>query len=396
MRVVHTGELNFALPTGSGMAVWSLVTGLRSLGCEIDVLRPYGKVSDGERQRFLEAGIGISLLSGSRREALLAAFAHGRRIVAMRPDLVHFHSGFLPLHPIIAHALRSHGIPYLVTPHGAFHPEVLRRGRWKKSAYLHLLEIRYLRHAAAVVALTEAEKLDVAAIVPGQRIDVIPNAIDADSLALCNLAREARRTRQGGAMQAMFLGRYDAWTKGLDFLCQLVGRLRERGLNMELSLYGTQDPRPERQREFQELANRQLPYVRINSAVYGEEKAAALATCDVYFQTSRYEAFGISVVEAMAVGVPVVITDTMHLSSVIQQADAGFVIPFDLERATTILLDALAKPNALLQKGEHGRQYVMQNFTSESVATRTIEVYQDALAANKNVSAARPGSGSRA
>jgi glycosyltransferase involved in cell wall biosynthesis len=258
------------------------------------------------------------------------------------------------------------------------------------------LEIRYLRHAAAVVALTEAEKLDVAAIVPGQRIDVIPNAIDADSLALCNLAREARRTRQGGAMQAMFLGRYDAWTKGLDFLCQLVGRLRERGLNMELSLYGTQDPRPERQREFQELANRQLPYVRINSAVYGEEKAAALATCDVYFQTSRYEAFGISVVEAMAVGVPVVITDTMHLSSVIQQADAGFVIPFDLERATTILLDALAKPNALLQKGEHGRQYVMQNFTSESVATRTIEVYQDALAANKNVSAARPGSGSRA
>jgi glycosyltransferase involved in cell wall biosynthesis len=102
------------------------------------------------------------------------------------------------------------------------------------------------------------------------------------------------------------------------------------------------------------------------------------------------------VVEAMAVGVPVVITDTMHLSSVIQQADAGFVIPFDLERATTILLDALAKPNALLQKGEHGRQYVMQNFTSESVATRTIEVYQDALAANKNVSAARPGSGSRA
>jgi hypothetical protein len=54
--------------------------------------------------------------------------------------------------------------------------------------------------------------------------------------------------------------------------------------------------------------------------------------------------------------VPVFITETMHISSVVQQAGAGVVIPFDLDRAEAILVDALAIPGVLLQMSEHGRQ----------------------------------------
>ena len=244
------------------------------------------------------------------------AFERGsveRALRAKPPDIVHFHSVFVPHQAVLARALRARGIPYVVTPHGGLSPHVLARGRFKKWWYAALVERRRFEKAAAVTALTPGEVREVRAFAPRYvgAIPVVPNPVDTRLLE--SMSPQVR----GDRPVVTFLGRFDVLHKGIDRLYRIAELVPEA----DFHLYGTgHEPT---QAWLAELDRRRPANLERRSPVFDEAKVAVLLASSVYIQMSRWEGFPVSVAEAMAVGVPVAVSEDLHFASIIEDGGCG-------------------------------------------------------------------------
>jgi len=108
----------------------------------------------------------------------------------------------------------------------------------------------------------------------------------------------------------------------------------------------------------------------------GREKLAALADADLFVLPSYSENFGLAVVEAMACGVPVVISDHVGIHREVAAAGAGYVVPCD----ATALADAIARlvkaPESRARLGARGRRVVQERFSMDAMTEGLIEMYE--------------------
>jgi len=101
-----------------------------------------------------------------------------------------------------------------------------------------------------------------------------------------------------------------------------------------------------------------------------------LKTADVGVLTSDTEALPLALLEYMAEGLPVVVTDVGECSSIVRTAGCGFVAaPGDYEAIADYLQQLLTNPAARAEMGEAGRQYMIKNHSIEAVVDRVQQVY---------------------
>ncbi len=107
-----------------------------------------------------------------------------------------------------------------------------------------------------------------------------------------------------------------------------------------------------------------------------------LRRADVFVHTSRWEGFGIVLLEAMLAGLPVVATRVSAVPEVVVHQETGALVePGDAEGVARELGALLADPERALRLGEAGRARARSEFSVARMAERTIDVYDDALAA---------------
>jgi glycosyltransferase involved in cell wall biosynthesis len=100
---------------------------------------------------------------------------------------------------------------------------------------------------------------------------------------------------------------------------------------------------------------------------------------DVFLVTSRMETFGQVATEAQACGTPVWAFDVGGLSDAIQDGVTGRLIPFsDTEKMAESICSAFDE-GSLLRMGNHGAEWVRQNFCVEYMAERYIDLFRKAL-----------------
>lgn len=377
LRVVHVGELDMSRDTGSSMAVEALIEGQVELGMRVGLVTS-SPIGSSSTAWLAEAGVTVLRHSAFGTGAFVGHRAVAAEIRRLEPTVVHYHSGFVPLHPLTAQLLSG---AFVITPHGAYARQVLRRGQIKKAIYLSLLEKRFLARTGAAIALTADE-----AAVLGDAFDltdrtiVVPNALpsrklhEADQIA----ATRERKRAVGPPWRGIFLGRLDVANKGLDTLAHVAREANRLGAPIHIFCYGPRHRVNDRNlRSLEAISEGGLSF---HEPVYGDAKRNVLAEADFYIQLSRWEAFGMAVAEALAAGLPTVVSESMAIAADLRTADAAEVVPTDPKSVANLVANLFGpRRDRLLRLSERGRAYVRGNLSPPIVAARTMSAYHMAL-----------------
>jgi glycosyltransferase involved in cell wall biosynthesis len=243
--------------------------------------------------------------------------------------------------------LRGTKTPYFVFPHGMLDPWFNRTyplKHLKKLLYWPWAESRVLRDAAAVLFTSEEERRLARKSFPFYRCnEVVVNYGTAPPDVDLATAREDFLDRfpdLRGRPFLLFLGRVHE-KKGCDLLIEAFAARRS---SMHLVIAG---PCPDEQylARLQRLAAKTQTPVTFTGMLSGDAKWGALSAADAFILPSHQENFGIAVVEALACGSPVLISNKVNIWREIEVDGAGYVENDDLA-GTTKLIERWSRTSA--------------------------------------------------
>lgn len=241
-------------------------------------------------------------------------------------DAARLHGMYLYPHLAAALALWRARKPYFVSPHGILDPYIRDRTRHAKWLFDAVWQERVLRRAAFVHATTDSEAQDIDDAFPGLRIRVVGNGLSFPEPAGQEAAAKFRAELLGGWTGPIVttLGRI-SHKKGLDVLIAAFATVQKM-TGARLVIIGSDEERlvPELRRQAHSLGIDE--HVSFTGPLHGDLQQAALAATDVWALPSKGENFGNAVAEAMAAGLPVVISPEVGLASLVALEDAGSVV----------------------------------------------------------------------
>lgn len=287
-------------------------------------------------------------------------------------DVVHIYGLYDLLGPSVARFSRRLGIPYLIEPMGMFRP--IDRGFFLKGVWHRLLGRKMIRNSWRMVATAELERDDlIRGGIASERVLLRFNPVDAAEYQTLP-PRGTFRDRWAIAPNqplVLFLSRLiprkgadlliEAFARSLpsDAILAIAGPEGEPGYLNHLRSVATQCQVSAR--------------VRFTGPLYDEEKKAALADADVFALPSSYENFANAAAEAMACGVPVVVTDRCGIHSLVENR-AGLVVPRD-RNAVGEALHALVSDRTLRERFRAGCAAVTAELCMDSVVSKLEAFY---------------------
>ena len=330
-----------------------------------------------------------------------------------RFDLVHIHSILnWPITPA-AHYCRKYGVPYIVRPCGILDPVPLKkayehgwlpvgidlkrryfkrkylRGRslkgiyqrrhyLKKTLYLLLVEKRNLEGAAAVHFTSNEETRATEPYGIGAPGFVVPLGVDLDEIRRNHT--ESFRSQRGliGKNIILFLSRIDA-KKGLDLLIPALGSLVAVRKDFVFVLAGSG------QANYEEEVRKHLRQhglagcTILTGFVEGQTKWSIFKEADIFVLPSYHENFGIAVVEAMSVGLPVVITNRVGIHEDVAKVGAGLVVSENKDELARAVQKLLVDPALRDRMGKKARELVERKYSWDLVGDELSRIYDDIL-----------------
>ena len=292
-------------------------------------------------------------------------------------DLVHTHGIFS--YPVLSAywACNKSNIPYIVSPHGMLEPWALAYKSSKKKMYFSFLEKPALNKAASVhmTASTEAENVKPLKLKPP--LAIIPNGIhrkDFDCLPNPDMFYQLFPDTQNKTL-IIFLGRIDP-KKGLDLLAKAFAKAYQIFPEAYLIIAGQDNTGflPIAQSYFEEAGCSEA--VAFTGMLTGEIKYAALAAANIYVAPSYSEGFSMSVLEGMASGLPCVITTGCNFP---EASEVSEIVDIDAEQIGNALIKLLQNPARAKDMGDHARQFILENYTWDKVASKMVAVYKQII-----------------
>lgn len=386
MRIVHLiGGLD---PSAGGPPVVAarLAAAQAKLGARVTLMAYQSSDGRDRAQRLLEETPHAELLEvcwipSTRLERVLgrwAARSFEERHKAAEIDILHTHGMWDPLMPATARIARARGIPYVVTPHGMLDPYTLSVKRMKKRIALATTHRAFLHNAAFIHMLNADEASLAAPVIGGVPARVVPNGVFLEEFE--NLpepgAFRATRPELGDRPYVLFLSRL-AHKKGLDYLAAAFDILHRSMPEVDLVVVGPDDGQ---QAEFEStIAQKRLSHrVHVVGPMYGRDKLAVLRDAAVFCLPSRQEGFSIAITEALAIGVPVVVTQACHFPE-ITEVGAGTETDLDASQIAHALQAILSDRAAAAAMGAAGAELIRQRFTWPNIARLTLGLYHDAI-----------------
>jgi glycosyltransferase involved in cell wall biosynthesis len=298
-------------------------------------------------------------------------------------EVVHIHAVFSHACLAAARICRRHNVPYIVRPLGTLDPWSLKQKRLRKQLYWRMGGRRMLRNATAVHYTTTEERRLVEESLGLSRGVVVRLGVAEDLLLHANGTQQtkARNPLLADSDYILVLSRLHT-KKGLDLLMQAFVRvIREREFRRwKLVLAGEGDAHYVERLRRMAMAGGAGDQVVFTGWLEGEAKYSILKDAALLALPSYQENFGICVVEALAYGVPVLISPNVNLAKDIEDVGAGWVANLEHESLTSTLGDALKQKSERTRRGQAGREYVNKHFAWSAVAAELLTLYRATIA----------------
>ncbi len=269
------------------------------------------------------------------------------------------------------------GRPLVVSPHGQLHPWLLAKNRWRKRLIDRLWLRRTLSSASLLLAMSQGEADDIRAVVPDARIAHVPIGIDAaDYTGEPDRAGfEAEHADLRGRRWLVYCSTISP-RKGLGMLIEAWAQVWRAHPDWRLLIAGRDISGYGDQLQAEARANGVESSVIFLGEVDEPRKRALVASADLTILPTFSEAFGISVLEAMASGVPMLTTTGAPWPEVVTH-DCGWRVEIGVQPLTAALHEALAcDASTLAAKGANGRRLVQQHYTWEATAQAVTGLYR--------------------
>lgn len=299
-------------------------------------------------------------------------------------DLVHIHSLWLFPQFAAQRAARRAGVPYIVSPHGALDPYLRRHGRLRKAVTDLAWQRRMLDDATVLHITTEQEGELIADVAPATPREVVPVGISTERLLTPGDGGRFRcrhlANRSGDIV--LFLGRL-TYKKGIDILIRSFTHVARERDDAMLVVAGPDDEHLQPQLEETVRSEGLEGRVVFPGALYQKDRADAFAAATVWALSSYTENFGVAVMEALAVGLPTVVSTEVNLADAIRKSDAGVVAGLDPAEFGEALLGLLTDHSRATGLGDRGRALAARYDWAE-VAPQLETMYQHALSLRRS------------
>lgn len=362
----------------------------RDLGWSVSVLTTVQPQTDRRViDRLTSAGIAVSVVPIGARWRSIPALRSAVKALVSDVDCLHVHAVWEELQHQACQIARRSGVPYIVSPHGMLDPWSLAQGRGRKRAYLILRLRRILNGAAAIHCTTRTEAKLLEPLRLASNKVVVPNGIDLAEFADDAFESSAASFLQQypqlvGKTLLLFLSRLHP-KKGLDLLLPAFARAKTDDVVLVLAGPGDQAYRDQLARDVRRLGieNR----VVFTGMLHNKERVAALRAADLYVLPSYQENFGIAVVEALAAGTPVIISDQVNLADELRTKGVGAIVSTN-EDSLCVALEHWLSNADMRERAASAAPAVARKYAFDQVAQQWSDVHRRLRDSSKTTSLA--------
>ncbi|MFC1621654.1 glycosyltransferase family 4 protein [Candidatus Omnitrophota bacterium] len=304
----------------------------------------------------------------------------GRFISRAKPDIIHCHNMHYFSKPharSIERLAKKNGIPIVLTAHNV----------WDDNLFLDLIRNIKWDHIIAVSHFIKKELIGVG--ISHRKVTVIHHGIDEHAyhpkIEYKSIFKEYPQLK---GKKIIFHPARMGLAKGCDVSIKALKRIKERFPDAMLILAGTKniiDWASTQQKDIAYMVNL-VDFFDLRKNVLIEAfkledmpRLYAASTVCVY-PSSACEPFGLTMLEALSSGKPMVVTETGGMPEIIKDGINGFVVPIkDFESLASRTIQLFSDNDLRERFGYTGRQMVEQNFTKEIVTKKTLEMYRNLM-----------------
>lgn len=306
------------------------------------------------------------------------------RLRDFKPDIIHTHTPFsIGIEAILGKRLLK--IP-LIGTHHTFYDHYLKHVKldyppfkkisWKGTIY-------YYNQCDLVLSPSRALAEEMSAYGLRPPVEVMPNFIDTEFYRSCPSIEEKQNQKNNFLIKGksiVYMGRV-SYEKSIDQVLLAFKEVVKKDANVKLMIVGDGPDKKKLENLADSLGIKDR--ITFTGFLRGQELVEALWANDIFVTASKSENMPVSVIEAMACGLPVVAVGEKGLNEIVYPDKNGFLVEADRPSQMAEQLLKILGDDELLKKLGHGSREVALGYSKEGISKKLEAVYKNIIKIKK-------------
>ena len=287
-------------------------------------------------------------------------------------DVIHLHEYRTFLNIVVGYYARKYKIPYILQPRGSF-PRFTKC--FQKKIFDFLFGYKIIKNSCKIIASSKIESEQYDKVFSSDKeIVYVPNGINLKEFKNLPKKGEFRKKYKIKDTEKiiLYLGRIHK-RKGLDLLVEVFSKL-QKNLNIKLVIVGPDDG-------YLNYLKNLVKNLKIGKKVifpgplFEKNKLEAYVDADVFVLPSKdkYESFGNVVLESLACGTPVIVTNNCGVSEYLN-SEVSYIVEYNEKQLSDAILNILTDEKKRIKMSVKAKKFV-RNFSWEKVVDKIEKIY---------------------
>ena len=283
-----------------------------------------------------------------------------------KPDILHLHH--FAYGDLVQWVVKTYNIPYIVTEHASG----FSRNIYNDKELFYAKNI-FLESKANLCVSNELKQLLESKFCIN--FEYLPNSVDTDFFKMGNRVDKRGKQEKLNFINIAFMNK----NKNQKLLIEAFAKAFECHKNVYLTIVGN-GIEYESLDALIEKFNMQNQ-IKLYGVANRKEVLELLQSSDAFVLSSKHETFGVVLIEAMSCGLPVISTKSGGPESIIVDDKIGILVDNNIDS----LVSGLVKTYDTDYNNVYIRNYVIQEFSSETISKKLIEIYEEIVKEHNNL-----------